>query len=109
MRIYRPYSTLLVLIVITCFFGVQGQFQEQYATPSSGYSAAAPSSARDPWYYSQFYTMTSGLAPSNAIGAPQPFEVAGDLPSALYFGEQMQPVPHSQYRSNPAYAGANSL
>jgi hypothetical protein len=109
MKIHRIFSTLLALIVIACLFGAQGQFQGQYVTPSSGYSAAAPSSSQNPLQYSQFYTMPSGPAPSSPIGAPQQFEIAGNMPSTLYFGEQMQPVPYAQYRSNPAYIGANSL
>ncbi|MGD0954605.1 MAG: hypothetical protein ABR985_19840, partial [Methanotrichaceae archaeon] len=31
------------------------------------------------------------------------------MPSTLYLGEQMQPVPYSQYQSSSAYTGANSL
>jgi len=53
--------------------------------------------------------MTPGPAPSNPIGAPQQFVVAGNVPSTLYLGEQMYPVPYSQYQSDPVPAGANSL
>ncbi len=99
---------LLAIIVIVCLFGVQGQFQEQYVTSSSGYSTIAPSTTQNPLQYSQFYTMTE-TAPSNPIGAPQQFEIAGNMPSTVYLGEQMQPVPYSQYQSSPAYTGANFL
>ena len=109
MKIYRLFSTILAIIVMACLFGVQGQFQGQYVTPSNGYSTAAPSAALNPSQFSQFYTMTPGPAPSNPIGAPQQFEIAGNIPSTVYLGEQMQPVPYSQYRSSPAYTGANSL
>jgi len=109
MKIYRLFSTLLAIIGIACLFGVQGQFQEQYVTPSNGYSTSAPSAAQNPLQYSQFYTITPGSAPSNPIGAPQQFEIAGNMPSTVYLGEQMQPVPYSQYQSYPAYAQANSL
>jgi hypothetical protein len=109
MKIYRLFSALLAIIVIACLFEVQGQFQEQYVTPSSGYSTAAPSAAQNPLQYSQFYTRTTGSAPSNPIGAPQQFEIAGNMPSTVYLGEQMQSVPYSQYLSYPAYTGANSL
>jgi hypothetical protein len=35
--------------------------------------------------------------------------IAGNVPSTLYLGEQMYPVPYSQYQSDPVPAGANSL
>ena len=108
MKIYRLFSTLLAIIVVACSFGVQGQFQEQFVTSSSGYSTTAPSTAQNPLQYSQFYTMT-GTAPSNPIGAPQQFEIAGNMPSTVYLGEQMQPVPYSQYQSSSAYPEASSL
>ena len=101
-RTYRLFTAILAIIVIACLFGVQGQFPEQYVTPSGGYSAAAPSVAQNPMQYSQFYTMTPGTAPSNPIGAPQRFAIAGNMPSTVYLGEQMQPVPYSQYQSSPA-------
>lgn len=109
MKIYRLFSTLLAITVIACLFGVQGQFQEQYITPSSGYSTAAQSAAKNQLQYSQFYTMIPGLALSNPIGAPQQFDIAGSVPSTVYLGEQMQPVPYSQYQFDPAFTGANSL
>ena len=108
-KIYRLFSTLLSIIVIAYLFGVQGQFQEQYVTPSSGYSTSTQSAAQNPLQYSQFYTMTPGLALSDPIGAPQQFEIAGNMPSTLYLGEYMQPVPYSQYQFDPSFTGANSL
>ena len=95
-------------MVIACLSGVQGQFQAQYVTPSSGYPIAAPSASQDPLQYAQFYTLAPGPALGNTIGAPQQFEMAG-MPSTVYLGEQMQPVPYSQYQSSPAYTTANSL
>ena len=109
MKNYRLFSTLLAIIVIACLFGVQGQFQEQYITPSSGYSTVTQSAAQTQLKYSQFYTMIPGLALSNPIGAPQQFDIAGSVPSTVYLGEQMQPVPYSQYQFDPAFTGANSL
>ena len=101
MKIYRLFSTFLAIIVLACLFGVQGQIQ---VAPST----TAPSATQNPAQFSQFYTMTSGPAPSNPIGAPQRFEIVG-MPSTVYLGEQMQSVPYSQYQSSPAYTGANSL
>ena len=101
MKIYRLFSTFLAIIVLACLFGVQGQIQ---VAPST----TAPSAAQNPAQFSQYYTMTSGPAPSNPISAPQQFEIAG-MPSTVYLGEQMQSVPYSQYQSSPADTGANSL
>jgi hypothetical protein len=109
MKIYRLFSVLLAIIVIACLFAVQGQFQEQYVTPSSGYSTTGLSATQNPSQYSQFYIMTPGTAPGNPVGAPQQFEIAGDIPSTIYFGEQMQRLAYSQYQSYPAFTGSNSL
>jgi hypothetical protein len=109
MKNHRIFLTSLAIVVMACLFGGHGQFQEQYVTPSSGYSAIAQSAAQDPISFSQFYVMTPGPAPNSPIGAPQPFEIAGNVPSTLYLGEQMYPVPYSQYQSDPVPAGANSL
>lgn len=108
-KIYRLFSALLAIIVTACLFGVQGQFQEQYVTPSSIYPAAAQSALQNPSQYSQFYTLTPGPAPGNPIGAPQQFEISGNFPLTVYLGEQMLPVPWLQYQSNPGFTGANSL
>jgi hypothetical protein len=101
MKFYRLFSTFLAIIVLACLFGVQGQIQ---VAPST----TAPSATQNPAQFSQYYTMTSGPAPSNPIGAPQQFEIVG-MPSTVYLGEQMQSVPYSQYQSSPTYTGANSL
>jgi hypothetical protein len=109
MKINMIFLTTLAVVAISCSFGGQGQFQEQYVTPSAGYSTPAPSTSQSPLQYSQFYTTPFGPAPTNPIGAPQLIDITGYIPSTLYIGEQMQAVPYSQYRSNPAYTGANSL
>jgi hypothetical protein len=68
-----------------------------------------PSAAQSTSQYSQFYTMPTGPAPSTHISTPQQFEIVGSTPSTIYFSNQMQPVPYSQYQSNPTYTGSNSL
>jgi hypothetical protein len=108
-KIHELFLTLSAIIVMACLFGVQGQFQEQYVAPPSGYSSIASSAAHDPIHFTQFYTIAPGPAPSNPVGAPQQFDIAGNVPSTLYLGEQMYPVPYSQYQSDPVPAGANSL
>jgi hypothetical protein len=91
LKIYRLFSTLLAIIIIACLLGLQAN------------------ATGDPLQYSQFYTITSGQAPSNSIGAPQQFEIAGNIPSRVYLGEQMQSMPYTQYQSYSTYTGANSL
>ena len=109
MKLRRIYSALLTLILLACLSGVQGQYQGQYIAPSSGYATTGPSSAQNQMQYSQFYTVPSGPAPSSPIGVPQQFAIASGIPSTVYFGQQMQPMPYSQYQSNPTYTGANTL
>jgi hypothetical protein len=53
--------------------------------------------------------MTTGPAPSARISIPQQFDTANNTPSTVFFSNQMQSIPYSQYQSNPAYAEANSL
>jgi hypothetical protein len=91
MKIYMLFSALLAIIVIACLFGLQAS-----ATEST-------------YQYSQFYTMTSGSVPSNAISASQQIEIAGNTPSHVYLGEQMQSVSYTQYQSTPSYTGGNFL
>ena len=109
MKMHRLFLALLALILLACISGVQGQFQAQNVTPSITQSTASPTSSQNPSLYSEFYTTISEPASSDPISAPQRYAIAGGTPNTLYFGEQMQPVPYSQYQGNPAYTGANSL
>jgi hypothetical protein len=116
MKMYGLFQALMALILLACLSGVQGQYNAstvgysgQYNTSTVGYSAAAPSAAQAAAQYAQFYTMNAGPAPSNLVGAPQQYDVAGNVPTTIYFSNQMQSVPFSQYQSNPTYGGSNSL
>jgi len=62
-----------------------------------------------PYQYSQFYSMTSGTALSNAISTPQQIAIAGNTPTHVYLGETMQSVSYTQYQSTPSSTGGNSL
>ena len=106
MKIFRLFQALLALILLTCLSGVQGQ----YSTPASGYSTTAPvSGAVQTSQYSQFYQMLNGPVPSNHIGAPQLYDMTGNLPSTVLFSNQGQPVSYPQYASSPSYTGGSSL
>lgn len=105
MKISRLLPILLVLILSTCLSGVQGQ----YTMPISGYSAATPSATQSTGQNAQYYTMNTGSVPSAHVGVPQQFEIAGNIPTTAYFGNQMQAVPFSRYQSSPSYLENNSL
>ncbi len=104
MKVHRLFQALLALILLACAFGVQGQ----YSTPTSGYPTATPST-QSANQYSQYYTMTTGSAPSTHISAPTQIDIVGMVPANLYLSTQNQEVPYSQYMSNPANTGMNSL
>ncbi len=106
MKMYGLFQALMILILLACLSGVQGQ----YSTPTSGYSTAAPvSGAVQTSQYSQFYQMLNGPVPSNHIGVPQQYDIIGNLPSTVLFSNQGQPVSYSQYASSPSFTGASSL
>ncbi len=108
MKLSRICSALLALILLACLSGVQGQ----YSTPTSGYSAAAPSATQNNAQYaqySQYYTMNTGPAPNTHISVPQQYDITSNMPTTVYFSNQMQPVPFSMYKSNPTYSENDSL
>ncbi|MGA9099875.1 MAG: hypothetical protein WB392_13195 [Methanotrichaceae archaeon] len=116
MKSYKLFQVLLALIFLACLSGVQGQYNAstvgysgQYNTQTIGYSTAAPNTAPAAAQYAQFYTTNAGSAPSNPISAPQQYNISGNMPATVYFSNQMQSVPFSQYQSNPTYGGSNSL
>jgi len=58
--------------------------------------------------YSQYYSMSSSVAPGTHIIAPQKYSIQ-NIPATLYFGYQMQEIPYSQYQTYATYTGGNSL
>lgn len=105
MKISKLFTALSALIVISCLFGAQGQYGMGSSQTTTGLSVGSSSMSQ----YTQFYTMPTGPAPSVHISAPVQFNITSGLPSNLYFSTQNQIVPYSQYTSNPANAGVNSL
>ena len=105
MKISALLTALIALILMTCLSGVQGQ----YTMPSSGYPTTTPSATQKIDQYSQYYAMNTGPAPSTHVGAPQQLEIAGNMPTTVYFSNQMQAVPFSRYQSSSTYSGNNSL
>jgi hypothetical protein len=122
-------AALLILILFVCLIGVEGQYYApqpevigqttpyqttsmgqpmQYSTTPSEYQTTAPITTATPTsasQYAQYYTM--GPAPTTHITAPQPFNIEGNTPSAVYSGSQMQAVPYPQYYAT--YTGGNLL
>ena len=84
---------------------VQTQATMQQGTSSQVGQKISPNSILQ---YSQYYSMSSSVAASTHISAPQKYSIQ-ITPSKLYFGYQMQEVPYSQYQTYATYSGGNSL
>lgn len=105
MKMSRLFMSILTLLLLACLSTGQGQ----YTVPNSGYSTAVPNATQNTTQYAQYYTVSTGPVPSTHIGVPQPYNITGNTPTTVYFSNQMQSVPFSQYQSNPTYSGSNSL
>lgn len=68
-----------------------------------------PSYSTSDSIYSQYFWSYKGSAPKKHINSPKKHVIADSLPSTVYFSYQMQAVPYTQYQSNAAYTGGNSL
>ena len=58
--------------------------------------------------YSQFFSLSKGNDHRTHIEAPTKYDI-NKFPTTVYFSNQMQAVPYSQYQTYPAYTGGNSL
>jgi hypothetical protein len=58
--------------------------------------------------YSQFFSMSRGNSHNKHIEAPTKYDM-NMAPSTVYFSNQMQAVPYSQYQTYSTYTGGNSL
>jgi len=68
-----------------------------------------PSSSIYDSLYSQYYWSYKGSTPKKHIESPKKHLIVDSTPSTVYFSYQMQAVPYTQYQSNAAYTGGNSL
>jgi hypothetical protein len=59
--------------------------------------------------YSQYFWSYKGSTPKKHIESPKKHVIVDSTPSTVYFSYQMQAVPYTQYQSNSAYTGGNSL
>ena len=84
---------------------VQTQATMQQGTSSQVSQEISPNSILA---YSQYYSMSSSVAASTHIVAPEKYSIQ-ITPSTLYFGYQMQEVPYSQYQTYATFTGGNSL
>jgi plastocyanin len=80
------------------------------ATTSKTYRSAAPQGAIQSTaaQYSDYYRMISGSTPSAHITKPQRYNIQNGAPDSLYFRDQEQAVPYSQYQAHAGYIG-NSI
>ena len=58
--------------------------------------------------YSQFFSLSKGNDHKTHIEAPTKYDI-NRFPTTVYFSNQMQAVPYSQYQTYPANTGGNSL
>ena len=108
---------MLTLVLLACLSGVQGQYNNvatvgysgQHNISTVGHPVAASNALQTTAQYTQFYSMNTGSTPSARVGAPQQYYLTENMPAKVYFGNQMQLVPFSQYQSSPTYGGSNSL
>jgi len=104
MKRNQVVTSIFALMLFACLFGVEGQYYTSPQTSGDQY-AMSPLTATSPTVqYSQYYTM--GQAPNAHVTAPQQVDLTGNLPATVYFGFDQQPVPFSQYQSDPAFATA---
>ena len=68
-----------------------------------------PSSSTYDSIYSQYFWSYKGSTPKKHIESPKKHVIVDSTPSTVYFSYQMQAVPYTQYQSNAAYTGGNSL
>jgi hypothetical protein len=68
-----------------------------------------PSSSTSDSFYSQYFWSYKGSTPKKHIDSPKKHVIVDSLPTTVYFSYQMQAVPYTQYQSNAAYTGENSL
>lgn len=68
-----------------------------------------PSSSAADHIFSQYFWSYKGSTPKKHIESPKKHVIVDSTPSTVYFSYQMQAVPYTQYQSNAAYTGGNSL
>jgi hypothetical protein len=68
-----------------------------------------PSSGSFDTKFSQYFSINKGSASKRHIEAPKKHEIRNEIPKTVYFGNQMQAIPYTQYKSYPTYTGGNSL
>lgn len=68
-----------------------------------------PSSSASDHIFSQYFWSYKGSTPKKHIEIPKKHLIVDSMPSTVYFSYQMHAVPYTQYQSNAAYTGGNSL
>ena len=107
MRKNWPLKVLLALIFAACLSGAYGY------SPESSTASPLPIQDFDPdqssvSQYSDYYTIPASPYQGTHILEPEEFELEGETPTTLYYGNQQQSVPYSSYQALAATTG-NSL
>lgn len=114
-------SILLIISLMGCAIAVDGSgvellpgearaeklFELGIGQPWVGGNPPSPSASDS--LYSQYYWSYIGSTPKKHIESPKKHMIVVSMPTSVYFSYQMQAVPYSQYQSNAAYTGGNSL
>jgi hypothetical protein len=86
MKMRMFFQALMTLIIFACLFGVQGEFQEQYVTPTSvfGLAPSSPISAPQQYQSSPAYTGAHSLPSTPSYQYPMPTTQTAISLTALY-------------------------
>lgn len=117
----RNASITLGIIIVLSISISFAQLVDTSETPSqgayqTGLTSSIPSTATPSQetqalgtgnQYAEFYTMRT--AQSTHISPPEEYRILDKVPSYLFFGNQMQPVPYSSYLSNISNMKGNAL
>jgi hypothetical protein len=87
----------------------QGAYQTGLTSsiPSTATSSQETQALGSGGQFAEYYTMPA--APSNHISAPEEYRILDKVPSYLFFGSQMQPVPYTTYVFNQSNMTGNAL
>ncbi len=98
---------LISIILILSFMGCVLALDEQSGLvmqPGGNPTSSSVSVSQ----YSQYYSIPNGPVPKTHIEAPVR-QVTKGTPAMVYFGNEMQAVPYTQYQTYATYTGGNSL
>ena len=99
-----PLKVLLALILTACLSGAY----EYPSVPTTAYPSYMPgfdSDQSSASQYSDYYTIPESPYQGTHLIEPEEFELKGNTPTTLYYGDRQQAVPYSSYQALPAATG----